>query len=137
MRKWQKEYFKTKTKEALNQSKKYEREVDKLLAEYGEQSLFTEDERDIDTLFEAWQDEWEEVGCPPLTWATVDYMVHKAFKMGTEPKLPEWHTAAFSQIGGYIVMTKLGPMYTDHVEMGQKFLRIDELFLCPGYDKKD
>lgn len=82
MRKWQKEYFKTRSPQALSNSKRWEREVDRLLSEYGEQSLFAADAEDIEALFDAWQEEWEQAGRPPLTWATIDYMVFKAYEMG-------------------------------------------------------
>lgn len=86
MRKWQKEYFKTRSPQALSNSKKWEREVDKILAEYGEQTLFASEGGDIDALLEAWQTEWGETGRPPITWATVDYMVFKAYEIGRRGK---------------------------------------------------
>lgn len=86
MRKWQKEYFATKSPQALNNSRRWEREVDKILASFGEQTLFTDGAENIEDLFDSWQEEWNENGCPPITWATIDYMVFKAYEMGRDGK---------------------------------------------------
>lgn len=94
MRKWQKEYFKTRSPQALSNSKRWEREVDKILAAMEDPGLF-----------------------------------------GVEAVQPEWRKSPISFMGGAIIKTSIGPMYSDHVVAGQLYLKFEELHLLPGYDE--
>ena len=96
MRKWQKEYFKSRSPQALSNSKRWEREVDKILEDMDSPGLFGREDG----------------------------------RQG-----PEWRRAAISFMGGAIVKTSIGPMYTDHVTAGQLYLSFDHLHLLPGYDE--
>lgn len=48
---------------------------------------------------------------------------------------PEWRKAPISFMGGAIIKTSIGPMYSDHVVAGQLYLKFEELHLLPGYDE--
>ena len=95
MRKWQKEYFRTRSPQALSNSKRWEREVDKILEEMDAPGLFG----------------------------------------NAEAQGPVWRKSPVSFLGGAIVKTSIGPMYSDHVSMGQVYLRFGDLHLLPGYDE--
>lgn len=48
MRKWQKEYFRTRAPQAMTNSKRWEREVDKILDEMGQPALFAGGEIELE-----------------------------------------------------------------------------------------